>query len=42
MTADDCEYTCAACSLPTCRDAAPSPGEADGICADCWATEDAP
>ena len=31
----ECDYECRGCSLTTCRDTDPSPGEDDHLCADC-------
>ena len=31
---------CVACDNPWCRDDTVSPGEGDGICTDCFETED--
>jgi hypothetical protein len=38
----DCEAcaVCVGCGLRWCRDENVSPGEADGICRDCYETED--
>lgn len=36
---DDCA-TCLGCGLRWCRAEIVSPGEASGLCVDCWATED--
>ena len=38
--AEPCCGTCAGCERTYCRDAEPSPGEADGICPTCWDIED--
>ncbi len=36
---DECCATCVGCGLKWCRDERPSPGEADGICPDCYELE---
>jgi hypothetical protein len=38
----DCEActACLGCGRAWCRDERPSPGEAEGICDDCYETED--
>lgn len=37
---DDCCVTCVGCGLDWCRDNDTSPGEASGICRDCYETEE--
>lgn len=36
---EDCTY-CKGCGRKWCRAEEVSPGEQDGICRECWATED--